>query len=59
MTGEDGHISQADFKDCFGELAAEREVPLSGDKEDQYRVALGGLYRVFDVDRDGVVDLLN
>ena len=56
VTGENSHISQADFKDCFGELAVEREVPLSGDEEDQYRIALSRLNRVFGVDGNGEID---
>ena len=52
MTGDEGTISELSFHNCFEELARE----LAYGDEDDLRVALGGLYGIFDANGDGVVD---
>ena len=56
VTKGDGHISREKFEACFKELAATRALPLTEDEDEQFRVALGGLYDMFDGIGDGVVD---
>ena len=55
-TEEDGTITRDAFHDCFVALSGEHDLPLSPEETDTLRVALSGLYALFDIDGNGMVD---
>ena len=55
-TEEDGTITRDAFHDCFVALTGEHDLPLSPEETDTLRVALSGLYALFDTNGNGMVD---